>query len=527
MRVFKIMGVVAPVAVVAGAVSSVGLMYRADQFNDSRLLFTLFAFFLLSPFVALILAHMVSKRWSVLTRATLHGVMLILSVGSLAIYWNAAWKPQDATATPFLLVPPASWLLLSIVIPTAALKSGRLSRRRSVIWLMKGIVATAMLSVVGIVAVLGLLWVDHNRDTTLPALTGQFAVGRATYVWRDPSNEDPMAPQPGTKRELLVWTWYPAEPAQSSQALGDYLPNPWRTVAEQQWGMAKLLTRDLSRVRAHSLRDADVSPRQHSYPVVLTTGGLGFTSLAEDLASHGYVVVSFEAAYRSSGVVFPDGRVIARLPQNDLDRVSASEFERLANRLAQAGSADMSFALDELERLNASGLSGKLMGRLDLQRVGAFGHSLRGAVALQFCHDDARCKACIDVDGLPLSSAAREGIAQPLMFLMSDHRGDSDNQETRVAKANFGSLFDRLSGDRWVRITIRGADHYMFSDDAILRSPLMMRVLHTLGIVGIDGRRQVAVAEHFIDTFFDVNLNGSPALDLKAQTEYPEVEYDH
>src|ERR1700676_421155 len=112
MRVIKIMGVVAPVAVVAGAVSSGGLMYRADQFNNSWLLFTLFAFFVLSPFVILILTHIVSKRWSVLTRATLHGVMLILSVSSLAIYGNAAWKPQDATATPFLLVPVAAWLLL-------------------------------------------------------------------------------------------------------------------------------------------------------------------------------------------------------------------------------------------------------------------------------------------------------------------------------------------------------------------------------------------------------------------------------
>jgi hypothetical protein len=57
----------------------------------------------------------------------------------------------------------------------------------------------------------------------------------------------------------------------------------------------------------------------------------------------------------------------------------------------------------------------------------------------------------------------------------------------------------------------------------------MMRVLHTLGIVGIDGRRQVAVTEHFIDTFFDVNLKGSPASELKAQAQagYPEVEYVH
>jgi dienelactone hydrolase len=244
------------------------------------------------------------------------------------------------------------------------------------------------------------------------------------------------------------------------------------------------------------------------------------------LASHGYVVASFDAAYRSGDVVLPDGRVIARVPQNDMDEVSPSEFEHLANRLAEAGSADTSFALDELERLNAADPSGKFVGRLDMQRVGAFGHSLRGAVALQFCHDDARCKACIDVDGLPWGSAAREGIAQPLLLLMSDHAADPDDQEARLAKANFGSLI-RLSGDRWLKITIRGAGHYTFSDDAILRSPLLMRALHTFGLVGIDGHRQIAVTEHYMGAFFDVYLKGSPPSELNAQPEYPEVEYAH
>src|SRR5258708_4281029 len=69
---------------VVGAAGSVGLMLRAGQGNDSRILLALFAIWVLSPFVALVLANMISRRWSVLTRATLHGVMLILTVGSLA-----------------------------------------------------------------------------------------------------------------------------------------------------------------------------------------------------------------------------------------------------------------------------------------------------------------------------------------------------------------------------------------------------------------------------------------------------------
>jgi Platelet-activating factor acetylhydrolase, isoform II len=391
---------------------------------------------------------------------------------------------------------------------------------------IKIVAALALFAVLGIAALLGWMWLDHNRETTLPTPTGPFAVSRTTSVWSD-AQTDSLAPQPGIKRELFVWTWYPAAPPQPSQTVEDYLPVPWRTAVEHQWGVTKFLGRDLSRVRSHSIRGGELSPHQRLYPVVLMLGGFDFTSLAEDLASHGYVVVSFDAPYRSSLVVFPDGRIIERTPQNDLDLVSGSDLEHLATKLVQAGSADMSFALDQLERLNVSDPSGKFLGRLDLERVGAFGHSIRGATALQFCHDDSRCKASIDLDGMPFGSVVQEGVAKPVLFLMSDHSSDSKDEETSIAQRNFGSIFARLPSDLWSEITIRGANHYMFSDDAVLRSPVMMRVLRTLGIVGIDGRRQVAVARHFIDTFFDVHLNGSPTSELNAQAEYPEVKYVH
>jgi len=250
-----------------------------------------------------------------------------------------------------------------------------------------------------------------------------------------------------------------------------------------------------------------------------------YTALAEDLASHGYVVVGFDAPYRSLIVVFPDGRVIARAPQNNADLVSGPQQEQLATNLVQAWSADMRFALDQIERLNASDPSGKFVGRLDMQRVGVFGHSLGGATTLQFCHDDARCKAGIDVDGAPLGSVIGEGVTQPFMFLLSDHRSES-NAETRPVEANIRSIYDRLPGDRRLQITIRGGNHYMFSDNgAMLKSPLVMRLMRALGIVRVDGRRQVAVTAHYISAFFDVYLKGAPASKLQSQPEYPEIEY--
>jgi len=403
---------------------------------------------------------------------------------------------------------------------------------------IKALGVVALFTVVAIAALLGLLWLDHKRETLLPTPTGSFAVGRTTYVWSDAVHLDPLAPQPGTQRELLAWVWYPAVPRQPSQTVDDYLPAPWRTALERQTAalFTQFLTRDLSRVRTYSIRDAEVSPQQSSYPVLLMRAGLAalttdYTTLAEDLASHGYVVVGFDAPFRSFVAVFPDGRVITRAPQNNADLLGGAEQEQLANKLLQAWSADMGFALDQLQRLNASDPSGRFLGRLDLQRVGVFGHSLGGATALQFCHDDSRCKAGIDVDGAPLGSVVADGVAQPFMFLLSDHKGESDAgqpEAIRHAGANIHSIYDRLPSDRRLMIMIRGTSHYMFSDNgAMLKSPLVMRGLRTVGVVRLDGRRQVAVTAHYISTFFDVYLKGAPASQLGSQPEYPEIEYIH
>ena len=121
--------VAALIAVVAGAVGSVGLMLRAGR-HTPRLLLIIFLVWVLSPFVALVWAQVVSVRWPVLTRAALYSVMLVITLGSLAIYGNDAVRPRKAQpAFVFVIVPPASWLLMAVVVPIAALISRRLSRR--------------------------------------------------------------------------------------------------------------------------------------------------------------------------------------------------------------------------------------------------------------------------------------------------------------------------------------------------------------------------------------------------------------
>jgi hypothetical protein len=126
---FGVLRVVARIAVMVGAVGAVGLMLWVGRRNPSRILLGLFVIWDLSPFMALLLADMVSKRWSVITRAALHLVMLVIALSSLVLYGDVVWRPRPQPAFLFIVVPLGSWLLLMIAVTIAAFISGRLSRR--------------------------------------------------------------------------------------------------------------------------------------------------------------------------------------------------------------------------------------------------------------------------------------------------------------------------------------------------------------------------------------------------------------
>src|SRR5205085_4497553 len=129
-----------------------------------------------------------------------------------------------------------------------------------------------------------------------------------------------------------------------------------------------LLTRDLSKVHGHSAHDPEVSPQQRSYPVVIMRAGasapvMNYSTLAEDLVSHGYVVVGFDAPYRTGLVVFPDGRVMQRTDDNNPELVfGRPDSTARIDRLLTAWTRDIAMALDHLQRLNASDSSGRFTG---------------------------------------------------------------------------------------------------------------------------------------------------------------------
>ena len=391
----------------------------------------------------------------------------------------------------------------------------------------RGLAVLAASAVLAIVGTLATLWLERRTELTLPEPTGSFSVGRSTYAWSDPTSLDTLSPTPQSPRELLIWMWYPAA---IGSAPAEYLPGPMRAAVEQSGGVLRFLTRDLSRVHGHSTESPDVSPQQGSYPVAILRGGasasvVNYTTLAEDLASHGYIVVGIDAPYRTNVVVLPDGRVMRRLPENNPELCDGAEKLPCLNRLLNAWTSDIGFVVSRLAALNASDPSGKFAGRIDMTRVGVFGHSFGGSQAAQFCHDDSRCAAGIDIDGIPLGSVIQEGMRQPFMFVFSDQIHATD-PGSRLVQADIQSIYDRLPADGRLRLSIRGSNHFTFSDDgALLKSGLVRGALRMFGVLKIDGARQLAVTAYCVRSFFDAHVKEtsgpSPA---KASPLYPEIE---
>jgi len=158
---------------------------------------------------------------------------------------------------------------------------------------------------------LALMWSRHASPVTLPAPAGPFAVGRLEYDWVDQGRAETFGPGAGGKRELDVWVWYPAE-AGAAQAAAPYLPGAWLTArsgTQQPALLADFLTQDPGVVHSHAIAGAPLAAEQSAYPVLVLQPGLGpilpdYTTLAEDLASRGYVVVGSTPTYSAAAAAF-------------------------------------------------------------------------------------------------------------------------------------------------------------------------------------------------------------------------------
>jgi pimeloyl-ACP methyl ester carboxylesterase len=351
----------------------------------------------------------------------------------------------------------------------------------------------------------------------LPKPKGPYAVGTRTYHLVDCARTEQFSKDKSELRELMVQVWYPAEKPDK----GHFAPfvadfDIGGPAISRRFNFPPFTMRHIDLVRTHSYQDAPLLEAVEALPVLTFSHGyLGLQSQntwqMEELASQGYVVVAPNHTYGAVITVFPDKRVIFGLtePPDDMP-------VQTAGRIAMHQWAeDTQFMLDQLSAWNEDP-SHFLNGRLDLERLGFFGHSMGAGTALQTVFNKAPCRALLLLDPWLKPFEVEEldaPLSLPLLAMMS---GGDFGQEN-------GELAERLAvGNEHAAtvFTIAGSGHYDYSD-----LPLLSPLIRLVGAKGpINGRLVARIINDYTLAFFDAHLRERPSALLNGASPYKEVQ---
>jgi dienelactone hydrolase len=241
------------------------------------------------------------------------------------------------------------------------------------------IVGTGATAAVLLLGLVGVQYWRNDRPIVLPKPRGGHPVGRTVFDWTDAARS----------RELMVFVWYPAAAgARGNRA--EYIPGRWGEIAAQ--GYFVIPAHRMQAIEVGAIDDAPTAPGSHPILVLLPAIGsvpAHYTTLAEDLASHGFIVAGVAPTGSTRNIVFPSGQTAG----SDLDPDQGNG--EVNSQVMQTWLDDAHFSVDQL--LAAP----RLAAVADAGRVGVLGHSFGGAVAMQLLKTDGRFKAAANLDGLP------------------------------------------------------------------------------------------------------------------------------
>jgi hypothetical protein len=372
----------------------------------------------------------------------------------------------------------------------------------------------------------GLVAVRHTRAVTLPAPTGGYGIGRVAFDWTDQARTDPLSPRPGTRRELSVWLWYPAAPhARGPRA--PYAPGAWGQL--HLGSVVGLGESSFGAIGTHARDGVPVADGR--FPIVVLEPGLGlaalqYSTLAENLASHGYLVAGVTPTYSANLTILHGHPVHASTTGNpsafDAANLHTGSAAKEGDRLVEVWAADARFAAAQVVEL---GRAGRFAGRVDTTRTSYVGHSFGGAASLEACRADTRCAGAVDLDGTQFGPVVSAGLGKPMMLVASQDscvtgtcrvRSTSDRADQATARR----LLAASTGRAWC-YQVDGTGHFNFSDYSAyyLAAPLR----HLLALGAIDGDRALTITNAYLVAFLDHAVRARPEPLLTGSPPYPQV----
>ena len=379
----------------------------------------------------------------------------------------------------------------------------------------------------------------------LPRPTGSHAIGTTTWVVEDSSRVESFAPE--AKREVQVIAWYPA--GVSNGARAPYL----RGGAGEARNFATLLRAPggfdhVASFRTHATLDASLDEKAGRLPLLVFSHGYtgsasSYTALLEDLASHGYAVLSIVHPYEALGATLANGRTVSLLDENNALRQPIREVLgewELEDKTMAAVTADndparreqllrdylkgltktdvvlrrwvddTKLVLDRLTTLPTNRIPGRLASQIDMARIGVFGHSMGGVSAGQFCVEDSRCRAGLNLDGIPqYGTMIDRKLGRSFLMVYS----------TRAGRLGASDTIYRRAASPYYRVDVSSTLHVDFSDFPFWAGPLRER-----GAMGsLPAERITTIARTIVREYFDQELRGRKSSLLAGSPTFPEV----
>ncbi len=323
----------------------------------------------------------------------------------------------------------------------------------------------------------------------LPEPSGPHAVGSFSRHLIDENRIEPLGDS-DSYRELMIEIYYPAQA--STDRKPEYTMFPYR-----EWGGAlsaflsipDIFFHHLTYVKSFVLNDAVIIQEPEKLPVLFYSHGAGGSrfqnyALMQELASHGYMVVSIDHTYDAAQVLFSGERKVNSV----FIGLAHDEFDHDANIRIRA--EDAIFILDWLNIINEADPKNVLTNRLDIDRVGFVGHSYGGATAAQTLALDPRFKAGINFDGALFGTSIDLGLDQPFMLVHAERSFNYDPSDRELEAAGMSReefnemmedtynkshlMFNEGMRDEGYFVMFDFGDHMSFSDMYFL-SPLLSR----------------------------------------------------
>ncbi|MBF9127625.1 acetylhydrolase [Plantactinospora sp. S1510] len=348
---------------------------------------------------------------------------------------------------------------------------------------------------------------------TLPRPTGPHRIGTVALHLVDRSRPDPVA-GPGHYRELMASVWYPATRDARRHPVAPWMPAaPFRALLESVGFDADVAAAPPT--SGH--QGASVLRTSGRLPVLVYSHGnddhrAEATIVVQELASHGYVVVTVDHTYDGFSE-FPDGRLTVP------GELSFTPWDSCY---------DIRFVLDRIEDLAAGRnpdaehrpLPAGLGAALDLRRIGMFGWSKGATATALVMNEDRRVRAGLGFDG-PMESNPRVGeLDRPFMLMTAEFTRATEPVEEFWAK---------LHGWR-LNVQADGAAHGSYIDQQWL-VPQLAKVIgmsdeELAGWVGtLDPVRGVRIQQAYPLAFFDLHLRHRGHLLDGPSRAFPEVRF--